>query len=187
MEFFLSHPNKDIDHPQVVDWVTKEFKARTGKTFRDPDRAIRLLHQQGVLIKVSKGVYKYDPKYVAEDKTLQDFSPDQKEQIYKLGNYKCAVCGLGRSDGMEIHADHIKPKEFGGTNDISNGQVLCSRHNFLKKTFKQSETGKRFFINLYESLKDKSDPDSQLYKDFVIDLLKVYDKYGINGHIKFKK
>ena len=29
MEFFKKHPNKDIKHPEIVDWVTVEFKKRT--------------------------------------------------------------------------------------------------------------------------------------------------------------
>jgi len=63
-EYFLKNPNRDIPHPEVVDWVTKEYTKRTGKVFRDPDRGIRSLAQKGFLIKVKKGVYKYDPNYV---------------------------------------------------------------------------------------------------------------------------
>ncbi|WP_233704959.1 hypothetical protein [Helicobacter felis] len=40
MEFFKTNPNRDIAHPEVVDWVVKEYKERTGKVFRDPDRAL---------------------------------------------------------------------------------------------------------------------------------------------------
>lgn len=42
-------------------------KKRTGMIFRDPDRAIRKLSQQGQLIKIAKGVYKYDPDFVKEN------------------------------------------------------------------------------------------------------------------------
>ncbi|PJB50739.1 MAG: HNH endonuclease, partial [Candidatus Brennerbacteria bacterium CG_4_9_14_3_um_filter_43_9] len=30
-----------MKHPEVVDWVVFTYKKRTGKVFRDPDRAIR--------------------------------------------------------------------------------------------------------------------------------------------------
>lgn len=56
MEYFKNHSLRDIKHPEVVDWVTQEYKRRTGKIFRDPDRQIRKLHQQGLLVKVAKGV-----------------------------------------------------------------------------------------------------------------------------------
>lgn len=26
IEFFKNNPNRDIEHPEVVDWVTKEYK-----------------------------------------------------------------------------------------------------------------------------------------------------------------
>ncbi len=61
MEFFKANPKRDIKHPEVVDWVVKEWQKRTGKVFRDPDRGIRSLHQRGYLQKIAKGVYHYDP------------------------------------------------------------------------------------------------------------------------------
>lgn len=79
MEYFTAHPNKDIKHPEVVDWVTDEWKKRTGRVFRDPDRAIRSLHQKGYLIKVSKGVYRYDPSNVILRRDLEDFTPELKK------------------------------------------------------------------------------------------------------------
>ena len=54
MEFFKKNPNRDIPHPEVVDWVTAEYLKRTGKVFRDPDRGIRKLHQNGYLKKIKK-------------------------------------------------------------------------------------------------------------------------------------
>jgi hypothetical protein len=36
-EFFINNPMRDIKHPEVVDWVVKEWKKRTGEVFRDPD------------------------------------------------------------------------------------------------------------------------------------------------------
>lgn len=122
IEYFKNHPNKDISHPEIVDWVVAEYNKRTGKVFRDPDRAIRMLSQQGMLIKIKKGVYKYDPDFV-KDRKLKDFTPEQKETIFKRDGYKCVECGRGLKDGVEIHADHIKPRDFGGESTIENGQT----------------------------------------------------------------
>ena len=94
------------------------------------------------------------------------------------------ICGRGRTDGVEIQAGHIKPKELGGKAEIENGQTLCAQHNFQKKYYKQTETGKRMFIRLYELAK-KND-DKKLMK-FCEDVLEVYEKDNINGHIVWKK
>jgi hypothetical protein len=179
LEYFQQNPKRDISHPEVVDWATKEFLKRTGKVFRDPDRGIRKLHQDGYLIKVSKGIYRYDPSLVKK-RELEDFTSAQREAIFKRDGYKCVICGLGPKDGVEIYADHIKPKDFGGQATLENGQTLCGHHNFMKKNFKQTETGKKMFIHLYELAKTTG--DEPLLK-FCTEILEVFEKNNINGHI----
>ena len=182
-EFFIKNPMRDIKHPEVVDWVVKEWKKRTGEVFRDPDRGIRSLAQSGFLIKVSKGVYKYDPNF-EDERELEDFTAAQKNEILKRDGYKCVICGKGKKDGVELHVDHIKPKDFGGEAKIENGQTLCAQHNFMKKNYKQTETGKKMFIRLYELAKKEN--NKELIK-FCAEILTVFEKNNINGHIEWEK
>lgn len=183
LEYYKKNPKRSISHPEIVDWATTKFKRITGKVFRDPDRGIRKLHQDGYLVKVAKGVYKYDPSLIKE-RNLKDFSPDVKEAIFKRDNYRCVMCGKGRADGIEIHADHIKPKDFGGKATLENGQTLCAQHNFLKKNFKQTETGKKYFIRLYELAKKER---NQQLINFCSQILEVFEQNDVNGHIKWKR
>jgi hypothetical protein len=183
MEYFKNNPNRDISHPEVVDWATVEWLSRTGKVFRDPDRGIRKLSQAGFLIKVAKGVYRYDPKLVKE-REFEDFTPAQKEAIMVRDNYRCVVCGRGPKDGVELQVDHIKPKDQGGKATIENGETLCAQHNFQKKNYKQTESGKRFFIRLYDAAKANNDVSLQ---DFCRQILEVYEKNSVNGHIVWEK
>jgi hypothetical protein len=182
-EFFIKNPNRDIKDPEVVDWIVAEWKKRTGEVFRDPDRAIRSLSQKGFLIKIAKGIYKYDPDYV-ENRELEDFTSEQKSEILKRDNYRCVICGRGREDGIELQVDHIKPKDFGGKATIENGQTLCAQHNFKKKNYKQTETGKKMFIRLYELAKHIGDVETQ---SFCAQILEIFEKNGINGHIEWKR
>lgn len=182
-EFFVKHPNRDIPHPEVVDWATKEYKKRTGQIFRDPDRGVRSLAQKGFLIKVKKGVYKYDPEYI-QNRNLEDFTLAQKKIILERDDYRCVICGKGKAEGVELHVDHIKPKDLGGKAIIENGQTLCATHNFRKKNYKQTETGKRMFIRLYEKAKSIND---QEIMDFCVQILEVFEKNNVNGHIEWKK
>ena len=183
IEFFKKNPNRNIKHPEVVDWVVSTYKRRTGKVFRDPDRAIRQLAQSGFLIKISKGIYKYDPDK-SHKRDLEDFTTAQKEVILKRDGYKCVICGRGKKEGVELQVDHIKPKDLGGEATIENGQTLCSQHNFIKKNLKQTETGKKMFIRLYDL--SKSEDNKKLMK-FCTDILETYEKHDINGHIVWKK
>ena len=84
MEFFKKHPKRNIKHPEVVDWAVATYKKRTGKVFRDPDRAVRKLAQEGNLIKMAKGIYKYDPK-ASKKRVLKDFTEAQKKVIMEYG------------------------------------------------------------------------------------------------------
>lgn len=179
LKYYKDHPNQDIPHSKAVDWATQEWNKRTGKILRDPDRAVRKMAQQGLLIKVNKGVYKYDPDYEIR-RELQDFSPAQKEAILKRDNYRCVVCGRGIKEGVELQVDHRKPKELDGEATIDNGQVLCAQHNFQKKTYGQTEFGKRLFMKLKQSAITEKDENMIRFCDAVLD---AYNKFNIDNQI----
>ncbi len=179
IKYFKKHPKQDLLHGPVVDWVEEKYKKFYDKKPRDTWRSIRNLHEIGFLIKVRKGVYRYDPK-AAKQKELTDFSIEQKEAILKRDGYKCVVCGKGKKDGVELHVDHIKPKYLGGKSTTENGQVLCAQHNFIKKTLNQTETGKKMFIRLYELAKIEGNEE---LKRFCAEILETYEKFNINSHI----
>jgi len=183
IEYFKAHPNEDMPHGPVVDWVEMRYKRLYNKKPRDTWRSIRNLHEIGFLIKVKKGIYRYDPKAVKE-RELEDFTPEQKANILKRDGYKCVVCGRGIKEGVELQVDHIKPKYLGGKSVIENGQTLCAQHNFIKKTLNQTETGKKMFIRLYELAKSENNEE---LKKFCADILETYEKHNINGHIVWKK
>lgn len=180
MEYFRAHPKQDLKHGPVVDWVEAQYLKLYGKKPRDTWRAIRRLYQEGKLIKVKKGIYRYDPEYV-RDVSLLDFPPDVKEEIFRRDKYRCVICGLGREDGVEICADHKRPLDQGGTNTIDNGQTLYTQHNLMKKNYSQTEAGKRYFIKMYEEALKIG--DKKMIK-FCQDVFNAYNKHEINTHIQ---
>ena len=179
LQYFKKHPKEDLKHGPVVDWVEEKYLKLYGRKPRDTWRQIRKFHQEGILIKVKKGIYKYDPDKVKKVE-LFDFPSHIKEAIFKRDGYECVVCGRGKKDGVEICADHIKPKDKGGTNTIGNGQTLCMEHNLMKKNYSQTEAGKRYFIRLYEQAVEVE--DKKMIK-FCKQIFDVYDEKGVNSHI----
>src|SRR4030043_577691 len=149
MEYFKQHPKEDLQHGPVVDWVEKQYMKLYNKKPRDPWRQIRLFHEEGLLIQIRKGVYRYDPDAISK-RILHDFTPEVKKAIFEKDGYKCLICGRGLDDGIEICADHIIPKEKGGLSTIDNGQTLCSEHNILKKNYSATTAAKKYFIKLYK-------------------------------------
>jgi len=182
-EYFRNHPNIDLPHGPVVDWVTEQWRLQGNKTPpRDPWRMIRRLHQEGWLIKVRKGVYRYDPE-AAGKVELDDFTPEQKQAILERDQYRCVICGKGLADGVELHVDHIRPRHLGGRSEIENGQTLCAQCNFRKKVYKQTETGKRMFIRLLKLAEKEGD---QQMVEFCREVLSIYERHGINDHIRWE-
>jgi 5-methylcytosine-specific restriction endonuclease McrA len=182
-EYFRNHPNTDLPHGPVVDWVTEQWRLQGNQTPpRDPWRMIRRLHQEGWLIKVRKGVYRYDPE-AAGKVELDDFTPEQKQAILERDQYRCVICGKGRADGVELHVDHIRPRHLGGRSEIENGQTLCAQCNFRKKVYKQTETGKRMFIRLLKLAEKEGD---QQMVEFCREVLSVYERHGVNDHIRWE-
>ena len=179
LEFFEAHPNENMEHDPVVDWVTEQRVKMGYNPPRDVWRMVRQLHADGILVNPSRGIYKYDPNSV-HDTDLQDFAPAVKQAIFEKDNYRCVVCGLGREDGVRIAADHKKPKSKGGTNTLENGQTLCYKHNSMKKNYSQTEAGKRFFIHTYEMATENQDEKMMAFCEAVFD---AYEEYDMNGHV----
>ena len=168
-DYFQKKPNLNIEHPEVVDWAVSEWAKLTGRVLRDPDRCIRKLHQEGFLVKVSKGIYKYDPTLEHKVES-EDFTTNQKNEILLRDNHRCVICGVNH----DLQVDHIKPKHLGGKATIENGQTLCSKHNLLKKTLGQADVGRKMFLRL----KELSINDNKL-SQFCNEILSVYDKYQL--------
>jgi predicted restriction endonuclease len=185
-EWFVKRPNRDISHEESKAGIEDEYFKITKKRFEDVDRSIRKLAQIGFLIKIKKGWYRYDPKK-AKIRNLQDFSASDKKLILERDGYKCVICGKGSKEGIDLQVDHIKPKELGGNATISNGQTLCASHNFRKKISSQTETGKKMFIRLLDSVKESDDKNASKIEKFCEEILRVFEKHDIDGHIKWKK
>lgn len=176
-----------MPHSQSKKEIEEAWFKETGTRMEDPDRAIRSLKDEGFLQKRGKGLYLYDPNTSGKIE-LDDFTQTERERILSRDEYKCVTCGLGRENGLELHIDHIKPRSLGGEATIENGQTLCSRHNFIKKNHSQTETGKKSFIRLLELVQSRPDePEASELEAFLIEVLEVYEKHGIDGHIPWKK
>ena len=180
IEFYRKNPNRDIPHFEIVPQVMKEYQKNTGKVFADPDRGIRKLYQDGFLIQISKGVYHYDPSHI-KNRKLEDFDAKTKKAIFERDGFRCVFCDRGPKEGMEIHADHVKPKDRGGKATLENGQTLCSQHNFLKKNFGQTTLGKRVFIRLLKVAIKSGDKN---LTSFCEEIIKLFEKYKIDAEVK---
>ena len=56
-----------------------------------------------------------------------------RHQVFQRDNYRCRECGATNKQ-TRLHVDHIVPVAKGGTNDLSNLQILCEACNKAKYT-----------------------------------------------------
>lgn len=113
---------------------------------------------------------------------IADFTSVQKAEILERDEYKCVICGRGEKNGVNLHVDHIKPRNLGGQAVLENGQTLCDQHNFIKKQSGQTETAKKMFIRLHEISVEEGNSELQA---FFSEILRLYEKHGINDHVKW--
>ena len=182
-EYYRKNPKRAIPHAEAVDYLVPEYRITTGKILRDPDRMIRLLHSDGKLVKVATGVYMFDPDYVAEP-VPEGFTAAQRAEIMERGGYRCARCGATEAEGVSLQVDHIKPRSKGGKSVVENGQILCGPHNYKKKAYGQTETGKQMFIDLQRLAEQEGDTELIAFID---DVLATYERHDINSHIPWEK
>ncbi len=54
-----------------------------------------------------------------------------KYEVLKRARFRCELCGVS-ADEKALEADHIVPRNHGGTGDLTNLQALCYSCNAMK-------------------------------------------------------
>ena len=183
--WFKKHPNRSIPHSESKAAIETSYRRLYGERLEDSDRAIRKLGQEGKLIREAKGVYRFDPTHRPKKSAHLGFDAETRAKILRRDGYRCVVCGLGTSDGVELQVDHRIPQDRGGRGTISNGQTLCGAHNYRKKNLNQLQFGRKLFEEWYKALMAIRKPDAEQTKlrGFCREVLALYKKHNIDGGI----
>ena len=102
----LSHAEPDASWAQIIARLAKEEIKR-----RDPNEKQKRADARGVTLRGKRAV-------------ILARSNGQCEYIHHEGGRRC-------ESRLRIEIDHIKPKAFGGGDDIENSRALCRKHNVL--------------------------------------------------------
>lgn len=159
-EYFLERPKKKVHHDDVVPWIIGMYQSRFGRACRDPDCAIRKLHDMGLPQKVDKGIYCFDPSKVINNE-LFDFDESTKLAVKVRDKWQSVVCGKGEAEGVELQVDHIRPRSKGGDGTLDNGQTLCGSHNYRKNKLDQISMGADVFRRLKKSAEKTFETDPE--------------------------
>jgi ATP adenylyltransferase len=102
--------------------------------------------------------------------------------VLKEGNCRCALCGATKNE-QPLDVDHIIQRNRGGSNDLSNLQVLCAKCNRSKRDKDDTD-----FRNNIEPDKINDcvfcNPDEKRIVDKINSVIVLKDKYPVSeGHV----
>jgi len=120
-------------------WIHNQ-QLRNLSGLNDVPRTIRLLRQEGWKIDVRGDGY---VTLTSLEKgpargTREAISERVRYEVLSGDGFRCKACGRTADDGVKIVVDHIRPVDWGGTNDISNLITLCEECNRGKKAWVDS-------------------------------------------------
>ena len=186
LKWFASNPDKNISHVESNPRIERAWMDFTGSRMEDPDRAIRRLAAQGDLVKVSKGVYRFDSK-LAENPTTEDFTDFTRQAVLERDGFECLACGANADNFLDLHVVHKVPIVSGGASVLSNGLTLCSFHKVARELVDPSgKLSRQAVRNLLDCIK----PGGRIeLVDAVVvaeELLRILEENTVGGKISWK-
>jgi hypothetical protein len=154
LDWFRNHELEKFTNQQLEALLRRDYKAATGKTFGDPTRTARKLHELGRLQRSPKGRsqhFWYDANLDVPFE-VEVFTDEEITVLLEQYDYRCAICKKGASDGVKVTVGYAISVKSGGKLDISNGRVLCPRHKFILETAQDSEMSATNFRKLRKKM-----------------------------------
>jgi hypothetical protein len=176
LQWFQRQPHKKFTPAEIREFLAADFLAEHGKTFSDPNRAARTLVQAGRLQRSQKGMeqsFWYDPSLDTEP---EEFTSDEKTQIFERDSFRCRICGRGPVDNTPIFVGYAKSINRGGKLDVDNGRTLCGVHRWVLETAQDSAESAVNFRRLRARLPriGESPRATNFWNEF-LELLKRYE------------
>lgn len=153
-EWFREREGRFIHHSESKPALEQEWLDLTGKRFEDPDRAIRRLFQQNVLVQsdVEKGLYAWNSDAV--ESAPEVFSSFMKEAIRARDGYSCVECDE-TNELDKLHVVFIVTPAAGGKAVPSNGKTLCGYHALLLELSRNRKLAKQVMAKVLAGLYDE--------------------------------
>jgi hypothetical protein len=181
LNWFKNHELEKFTNQELEVALRRDYESETGKTFADPTRTARKLHELGRLQRTPKGRTQYFWYESILDKPVTDsvFTEEETSALLETYDFKCSVCKKGASDGIRTTVGYAISLERGGKRDVSNGRVLCPRHRFILETSQNSDTSALNFRRLRKKLPQIGKASAKELK-FWEDFYDLLERYGID-------
>jgi len=111
-------------------------------------------------------------------------SEKQREDLYAKQHGKCMYCGR-KKDIDDFHADHKTPISRGGSNRLSNFQLICGSCNTRKGKLTNAEFRRKY--GLTPAAKAKTPPSKEIPQSHFKDIQKEKAKEQAKKKAKANK
>lgn len=88
------------------------------------------------LVKDGEWLYVLDSTTpILPEKSTHGISNKVRAEVLHRSGRRCAMCGRSPTDGVKLAIDHRYPRDWGGSDDVDNLEVLCTDCNGGKKAY----------------------------------------------------
>ena len=134
---------KECDRLRNRGWKTRNYEA-----YREGERIRRIKSLERNLARVSRWKKSHPEAVRASNINRRakkgGIGGGEIRKLLETQHQKCTVCGVSLIKGF--HVDHILPLKLGGSNDITNIQLLCPPCNLSKGARHPEAFAKRLFL-----------------------------------------
>lgn len=149
LAYFQNRPNEVIPHSKSKPEIEELWYAEFGTRMEDPDRAIRRLYEDGILQRVSKGVYQYSPGVDSP----KEFSEYAKATVLASQDFVCANCATSQQE-QDLF---VTRRGIQGGFTPANGIGLCLEDLIVWQLTHNAEDRKQWSRRLLDVLLEDSD------------------------------
>lgn len=185
---FLDNIGKIITRDQIIQVATDPNTKKEPENWHQRISELRIDDGYTILTWRNRGwlrVQEYMmPSPNKREKTAKRVKPDENtwQKILERASYKCewsegnVICGLHEGDidpvsggKVKLTPDHKNPHSLNpqaDPKDINQWQVLCGRHQVMKKNYWDSNTGK---LNVYAIMQAATRTEKEIVFKFLLD------------------
>jgi 5-methylcytosine-specific restriction endonuclease McrA len=137
-QFFLANVGKIVTSIQLRDAAGPDVSewARRVRELREDERWPILTHNDSVGLKPGQYLLRETPPGKSSVKFGRAISAKLRAEVLDRNGFTCQMCGLTPGDidpatgrPVRLHLGHIKDKNLGGKDELSNLRALCSTCN----------------------------------------------------------
>ncbi len=152
-EFLLANVGRIVESSEISAAAGASEWARRVRELREDERWPILTHNDSGNLKPGQYLLTEEPKTEAV-KFARSLSTKLRAQVLDRNGFTCQMCGLTPGDTdpftgrkVRLHLGHIKDKNLGGRDELSNLRALCSTCNQGAKNITPEKPSEHWLVS----------------------------------------